>query len=212
MALYCDEADVYAVVSSGSIPNGARLCASALAAVDVFELDQHPLQTGDPVAFRAEEGGALPGGIAEGTTYYAIRVSSSRFQVSATEGGGAIDLTSDGDLVLAIIEPPMLKWRTWASAWVDQALTGHDVEIAEDAVPEQVRAVAANLAAHKARVWSEHTVSADLARLLDDSQKQLDRWAKGAIIRGTNAPAPANLAVARTVSGSAAGASRESLP
>jgi hypothetical protein len=197
MASYCAEADVYAAVRSESIPNEARLCASALAGSDVFELDQHGLATDDPVTFRAEDGGALPDGIDEGTTYYAIRLSASRFQVAETEGGAAVSLTSDGDLVLVVREMPMARWISWASAEVDQMLVGHVVEVDEDAVPTLVRAVTAKLAGYQARVWAGRDAG-DLADLLDTSRKQLERWAKGVPVRGTNAPAPANLAVARS--------------
>jgi hypothetical protein len=193
MASYCAEADVFAAVRSDSIPNEARLCASAIASTDTFEADQHGLATDDPVTFRAEEGGALPTGIVEGTTYYAIRTSGARFQVSATEGGAAVDFTTDGELVLFVREMPIATWISWASSEVDQMLVGHQVEIDEDAVPTIVRAITAKLAGYQARVWAQREAG-DLALMLDEARKQLARWAKGAPIRGTNAPSPANLA------------------
>lgn len=39
-------------------------------------------------------GGNVPGGLTEGTIYYAVSVTTDAFKVSATSGGSAIDLTS----------------------------------------------------------------------------------------------------------------------
>jgi hypothetical protein len=192
---YCSEADVYAAVGSESIPTKAKLCASVLAAGDVFECDRHGASTDEPVAFRPEAGGWLASPLTEGTTYYVIRVSGSRFQVAATPGGAAIPLTTDGDRVLAIFEAPMAKWIAWASAEVDDMLTGASVPIAEGSVPTIVTAVTARLAAYQARVWSDRDAE-DLAALLDDSRRKLERWSKGVRPRGDGATTPANLATA----------------
>jgi hypothetical protein len=198
MASYCEEADVYAVTRPGSIPSEARLCASALAAGDVFTLDGHGLATGDPISFRAEDGGSLPVPFSTGTTYYAIRLSDSAFQAAASEvlaeAGTETAITADGDLVLLVRERPMSRWIDWASAEVEQMLPAHVVPIDESAIPTAVRAATAKLAAYQARVWSGRSEE-DLATLLDETRKQLTRWGKGVPLRGANAPTAANLAV-----------------
>lgn len=201
MAL-CTESDVYAVTRPGSIPSEARLCASALAAGDTFTLDGHAFLDDDPVSFRADVDGSLPAGITAGTTYYAIRVSDSAFKVAATEGGAAVDLTTDGDLVLAVRERPMTRWIDWASTEVEQMLPAHVVPVDTDAVPTIVRAVTAKLAAYQARVWSGRNEE-DLATLLDEARKMLTRWGRGVPVRGTDAPTAANLAVARSAASAA---------
>jgi hypothetical protein len=212
MSVYCDVSDVYAAVGSESIPNPGRLCASVSDATDAFECDQHGLATDDPVAFRAEAGGELPAALAEGVTYYAIRLSASRFQVAIAPLGSAINLMTDGDRVLLIREMPMQKWIAWASREVDQMLVGNAVELQDVALSwtdssgtarvgphTLVRAVTAKLAGYQARVWAQGSTE-DLATLLDESRKMLARWAKGVPLRGPTASASANLAV----SGSAA--------
>jgi hypothetical protein len=212
MSVYCNESDVYAAVGSDSVPNPGRLCASVSDATDAFECDQHGLATDDPCAFRAEAGGALPAALAEGVTYYAIRLSASRFQVAIAPLGSAVNLMTDGDRVLVIREMPMAKWIDWASREVDQMLVGNAVELHDvndvwlDANGATVRgpntlvrAVTAKLAGYQARVWAQRDAG-DLATLLDEARKMLARWAKGVPLRGPMASASANLAL----SGSAA--------
>lgn len=48
-------------------------------------------------------GSALPSGIVVGTVYYAVSVSGDSFQLSATSGGSAINLTSDGSGIVQAI-------------------------------------------------------------------------------------------------------------
>lgn len=40
-------------------------------------------------------GGTPPGGLTEGTTYYVISAATDTYQVAATQGGAAIDLTAE---------------------------------------------------------------------------------------------------------------------
>lgn len=49
----------------------------------------HPLVVGDKVSF--ETTGALPTGLAVGTNYYVISVTTNTFQISATPGGAAVN-------------------------------------------------------------------------------------------------------------------------
>jgi hypothetical protein len=50
-------------------------------------------------------GGTAPGGLTAGTTYFVVGSTTDKFQVAATSGGSAIDLTSQGgsDCVVSII-------------------------------------------------------------------------------------------------------------
>jgi hypothetical protein len=50
-------------------------------------------------------GSVLPGGLAEGTIYYIKSPSSDSFELSATSGGSAITLTSDGSGFVQGITP-----------------------------------------------------------------------------------------------------------
>lgn len=69
----------------------------------------HPYVNGDVVR-GFNTGGALPGGIAARTDYYAIGVSGSTLQLSATEAGPAIDITSAGTGTHFIAGPDDAAW------------------------------------------------------------------------------------------------------
>ena len=64
----------------------------------------HGLVTNDKIVFT---GGTPPGGLTEGTVYFVITATTDDFQVAATQGGAAINLTSqagDGVVCSKIIE------------------------------------------------------------------------------------------------------------
>jgi len=79
---------------------------------EVFTSLAHGLVDDDKVVFYGD-GSAVPGGIVEGTIVFVISATTDTFQVSATEGGGAINITSPGDFDtrVSIIVP-----ETFASA------------------------------------------------------------------------------------------------
>lgn len=52
----------------------------------------HGYSNGDQVVFL---GGAPPGGLTEGTTYFVVSATTDTYQVAATSGGTAIDLTAE---------------------------------------------------------------------------------------------------------------------
>ncbi len=52
----------------------------------------------EKVVFEVAEGGAaIPTGLVEGTEYFVINKTADDYQVSATQGGGAITITADGE-------------------------------------------------------------------------------------------------------------------
>ena len=63
-------------------------------ATDVFTLLSHGWSDDQTIVFF---GGTIPGGLTEGTIYYVINSATDTFKVSATQGGGAIDITSAND-------------------------------------------------------------------------------------------------------------------
>src|SRR5688572_15172495 len=109
MAGYCTREDLSAFLPSGGLPNPARV-ATASGSGDYFDLDQHGLIEGQPVTLRAHAGGSVPGGLTVGTTYYALVVSTSRFQLAAAPGGLPINLTTDGANFVVRSELPWDKW------------------------------------------------------------------------------------------------------
>lgn len=69
----------------------------------------HKVQTNDPVVFTPKNGltgSAVPSGIVEGVTYYAINVTANDFQLSATSGGSSVPLTDvgSGNTYMIILE------------------------------------------------------------------------------------------------------------
>ncbi|MCJ2530747.1 MAG: hypothetical protein LN413_00295 [Candidatus Thermoplasmatota archaeon] len=61
---------------------------------DILHSDNHGLANDDQVFLKGDN---LPAGLVEDLLRFVISVSGSNFQLSATMGGGAIALTTDGD-------------------------------------------------------------------------------------------------------------------
>jgi len=157
-AMYATRAHVYRLVPRGTISEAARVVASVDSTLDRIELEGHGLDADDPIQFKVDQGGALPGGLALLTIYYAKLVdigggvkSSSLFQVAATLGGAAIDLTTSGTKPFRVFTP--------IDAIVDQALelfsrrvdrecSSHGVPFVVPYPPEVVDAVVV-LTAHR---------------------------------------------------------------
>jgi len=189
---YCDLSDLFAYgVSRGALRNAGRLVGSVDASANTFELDVHGFSTGTVVTFRAEAGGSLPSPLVSGASYYAIRVSESRFSVSLTSGGSVLDLTTAGSRIVVVAELPESAVRDWASRLIDDMLPAHVVPLSEP-YPEIVRMTAAELsAARLLAMLGEQSTS--LATIADSAQKRLERWSRGVPVRGENAPKSAVL-------------------
>jgi hypothetical protein len=63
---------------------------------NTFSIANNPLKDGDRVIFRTTQYGGLPEGLFNGYEYFVMNKSGSAFQVSGTEYGTAIDITSTG--------------------------------------------------------------------------------------------------------------------
>lgn len=76
---------------------------TALASSDVITTQAvHGLTTNDTVEFETAEGTAVPTGLTAGTVYYVIAtgLTTTAFEVSATQGGAAINITADGGAIV----------------------------------------------------------------------------------------------------------------
>lgn len=84
----------------GYSPAGAgsrrQFCVDDLTA-DTFESPAHGLSNNDQVLVWAGGGAALPTGVSEGTIYFVVSATTDDFQLSATQGGAAINITAVGD-------------------------------------------------------------------------------------------------------------------
>jgi hypothetical protein len=185
MALYCDEADLYNHgMPRGGPPNPGRRVSAVSPAADVLTLDLHGLVLNAEIRFRAEGGGALPGGLSAGVVFYAIPLSGSTFQVAAAVDGPAIDITSSGQNVMLIVPVNFEAAIEWASAIIDDSLPAHAVPL-EAPYPPIVRMTVAELAANYLMAGVN---SPSLTAIADAAIKRVGRWAKHIPIRGTNAP------------------------
>ncbi len=198
---YCDDSDLYLY----GLPRGAaaaegRLVGEVDTAADTIELNAHGFTGDEPIAFRAEAGGSLPSPLVAGTTYYAAPVDEWLFQVAASAGGAALNLTTAGANVVVITPLPREAAREWATAVIDDMLPAHLVPLSAP-YPPIVRMTCAELANAKLGFSPAQKALTDIA---DAAQARLKRWASGVPIRGEDAPAPANLAAAGAVAVGAA--------
>lgn len=193
----CELTDLFSFgLPRGALRNPGRLV-SANTSADAFDLDVHGLALDDALSFRAGAGGSLPSPLAAGTTYYAVPVTESRFQVAASAGGAAINLTTAGESVIAIVPLPEAAVRAWATSVVEDMLPAAMVPL-DSPYPPIVVATTAELAAARLLLLAGQAPSEPLATIMDHASKRLARWAKHVPIRGTNAPSAAGLAVTAT--------------
>ncbi|MCP3980748.1 MAG: hypothetical protein GY716_15710 [bacterium] len=80
-------------------------CFTATAADENITVPGHSYAVNDRIAFFEPPGSTLPTGMTEGTVYHVISVASDIIQVSATQGGGSLNLTADGSGQAAEISP-----------------------------------------------------------------------------------------------------------
>jgi len=85
----------------GYAPNGSTgvLEFTADVATDSVTAPAHGFENNDQIVFY---GGTPPGGLTEGTIYFARNVTSNTFQVGLTSGGAAINLTSFGTALCVV--------------------------------------------------------------------------------------------------------------
>lgn len=80
---------------SGGTPVTGGGAITVASATDIFTATAHGLAANAPIVLTVT-GGA--GGITSGNTYYVRDVTANSFKVSATKGGPAVDVTSDGSV------------------------------------------------------------------------------------------------------------------
>lgn len=79
----------YFWLDKGTISHDFNSTTDVDATTDTITITNHGFATNDPILFT----GTVPGGLIVDTIYYAIRTNANDFQVKATVGGSAIDLT-----------------------------------------------------------------------------------------------------------------------
>jgi hypothetical protein len=76
---------------------------SAQASGDTVTITAHGLSNGTKIVFQS---GYAPAGLTANTTYYVVGATTNTFQVAATSGGSAIDITADaisGAVVVGLV-------------------------------------------------------------------------------------------------------------
>jgi hypothetical protein len=82
--------------------DAAPITVTADAATDAFTATAHGLANGDTVQVAST--GTLPGGFTALTIYYVVGATANTFQLAATAGGSAIDVTSAGTGTVTVVE------------------------------------------------------------------------------------------------------------
>lgn len=82
----------------GPLGAGTKAVCTATSA-DTFTSYAHGYSDNDRIEVFAREGAGLPTGISEGTLYYVVSSATDTFQLSTSQGGGAVNLTSNGEAI-----------------------------------------------------------------------------------------------------------------
>jgi len=197
--VYCTREDVYRYgLPRGLLANPGRLVAAVYPSSDTLELDGHGF--GDAtsgrtaVLLRAEAGGSLPTGLSAGTTYYAEALTDATFQLyAASTGGTAIALSDAGSLVVVSAALPIDDVAERYSRWVDDMLPAHAVPLTAP-YPIGIVAVVAELTATRLLLIAQQS-SASMTEVEVGAKAQVERWARGLVVRDARATSPASLAV-----------------
>lgn len=194
---YSSPSDIYAFgLPRGATPNPGRVLASAVDSV--CTLDGHGFETGDEILFNPAGDGALPAGLAAGTTYYAEALNEHTFRVRATAGGAALTFSDAEDPLMVIAPLNREAAIEWADRLIDdmcpgQAVPFDDASLYPAGVPPIVRMTSAELASGKL-LSVTGGASRSLSETVDAAVKRLARWAGGVPLRGTPNTTRANLA------------------
>ena len=201
MTAYATARDLYTFgLRRGILSNEGRECASVSASTDLLELAGHQFETDDAVRVRAVTGGTLASPLVAGTTYYVIRVSDSTFKLAATQGGAAINLTSDGTTMIVTADLPVDDLLEAYSRFVDDFIP-HLVPL-ESPYPVTVVRIVCELAAAKLLSLTGQS-STSMTEAEVAAKAQLERWAKNLPIKDAAATASSNLAIVSTLASTA---------
>jgi len=195
---YCTRSDLY----SHGLPRGILgESARPIVAVDIannrLELGEHGFAADQALVLVTELNGALPSPLVAGVTYYAKLVadSESLFQLAATVGGAAIDLTSVGTKPFGIapsVNAAIEAAIRYESRIVDTYAIEHKLPLSPP-YPEEVVAITAKLAAREA--MSRLGRQSDLIdQAAERAIVELRRFARGTSLRDAAAPEEPNVA------------------
>jgi hypothetical protein len=193
---YCSRSDVTRRLPPGTLMSLAGLSASSLAGTNAITYDGHGLETDDPVTVRALDGGTLSAPLAAGTVYYVRRLSNSAFELAATAGGSAIDLTTDSSTLVVARDPDFDLFIEFYSRWADTSLPAHLVPLGRtEPVHPLIRGLVADMVAERMFNVSGQPSSEAMKSLEVATAAQLARFALGLPLRGAATTVSTNLSV-----------------
>ncbi len=209
-------------VPRGALTSPARLIASASASTNRLELEGHALAEEAVCTLSVDPGGVLPAPLQALTPYYAKLVdlgggvvSESLFELSASAGGAAIDLTTSGTAPFRMhisLIPTALTKIEYASRLVDGFAIAHEVPFVEPFPIEVVELVSKRAAVELLFAVRKLSVD-DYDRLVSIWARDAGRLELGKAFRDATATAKANLATASSASyGSASRERTDTLP
>jgi len=144
---YAAREDVFGMgVPRGALIRKARLIASVDIGANALELAGHGLKDDDAIQFTADAGGELPTPLALLTPYFAKLIDvggendENRFQVSATLGGSAVDLSDEGTAPFRVavpLGPTIDRYLAQFSRWADRKCIAHKVPF-EEPYPDEI--------------------------------------------------------------------------
>lgn len=179
------------------LTNEGRIVGSAVASTDTIELNEHGFETDDPILLRAADGGTLSAPLVAGTTYYVKKLTDATFQVAATAGGAAIDLSTDGASMIVTAPLPVDRLLRLYSRWVDDLLPAHAVPLEPDtdgSFPDVIVGVVARLTG-KALLNMDGKSSEIVNQAETAAMAMIDRWSKAVPVRDPRITASTNKAV-----------------
>jgi hypothetical protein len=190
---YCTKQDALDWLGGGAIRSEARLLAAVDVGSNTLTLDSHALATGRPLRFRVEDGGSIMDPLAVAVEYYSIELTDSTFQVSATPGGPAIDITTAGDRVSVIRVVPWQEYILDESAKIDEDFIGN-APVGDGDVPRIIKHYASGMVIERALVFSGAGVDEALEKRLQRIHDDYERYRAGKPLRAPEKPPATNTA------------------
>lgn len=91
----------------GYFPVGGFLAFAAVQpqATDIFTSYAHGLNNDDRVVIYDIQQVGVPAGLTEGTVYWVVNKTADTFQLAATQGGAAINATTDAEVIVQRVLP-----------------------------------------------------------------------------------------------------------
>ena len=205
MVAYATREDVYLYgLPRGSLVARPRFVASVSTAANSLKVEGHGCSTATRIQLQAQGDGLLPAPLSSTVVYWAKPVdgSDSLLQLALTEGGAAVDLTTEGaePFTLAVPIGPTLDVNLETfSRDVDSMIPAEQVPLVAPYPTLVVQYVAVLTAWSVASALGLRTQVDSLTALKDELTVKMLRFSKGGLpLRDARSVGSANLATGRS--------------